>query len=103
LAEAMRALVRRSDLIARWGGEEFLLLMPGADGEMARRAAEKLRTAVEDLEFEDVGRLTCSFGVTQFADDDTAEELVSRADQALYIAKLEGRNRVEVLFGELRA
>jgi diguanylate cyclase (GGDEF)-like protein len=103
LAEAMRALVRRSDLIARWGGEEFLLLMPGADGEMARRAAEKVRTAVEGLEFEDVGRVTCSFGVTQFADDDTAEELVSRADQALYIAKLEGRNRVEVLFGELRA
>jgi diguanylate cyclase (GGDEF)-like protein len=99
LAEAMRALVRRSDLIARWGGEEFLLLMPGADGEMARRAAEKLRMAIEGLELEDVGRVTCSFGVTQFSDDDTADELVSRADQALYVAKLEGRNRVEVLFG----
>jgi diguanylate cyclase (GGDEF)-like protein len=99
LADVTRTLVRRSDLLARWGGEEFILVTPGSDGAMARRAAEKLRAAIERLDFEDVGKVTCSFGVTQYVDGDTAESFVSRADRALYLAKVNGRNRVETLFG----
>lgn len=98
LADAARALVRRSDLLARWGGEEFILLTPGSDGAMARNAAEKLRASVERLSFEDIGKITCSFGVTQYVDGDSAETIVRRADRALYLAKLNGRNRVESVF-----
>jgi diguanylate cyclase (GGDEF)-like protein len=97
LADAARALVRRSDLLARWGGEEFILLTPDSDGASARNAAEKLRAAIERLAFEDIGKITCSFGVTQYVDGDTAETLVRRADRALYLAKLNGRNRVEAV------
>ena len=98
LSDTASAMVRRSDVLARWGGEEFVLLTRGADGAMAQLAAEKLRAAIERLDFEDAGQVTCSFGVTQYADGDTAEDLVSRADRALYLAKLNGRNRVEAVF-----
>lgn len=98
LSDTASEMVRRSDVLARWGGEEFVLLTRGADGAMAQLAAEKLRAAIERLDFEDIGQVTCSFGVTQYADGDTAEDLVSRADRALYLAKLNGRNRVEAVF-----
>jgi diguanylate cyclase (GGDEF)-like protein len=98
LSDTTSALVRRSDVLARWGGEEFVLLTRGADGAMAQRAAEKLRAAIQRLDVEEVGHVTCSFGVTRYVEGDTAEELVSRADRALYLAKLNGRNRVEAVF-----
>ena len=58
-------------------------------------AAEKLRYAIGRMAFDTVGRVTCSFGVAQYVEGDTAFALVARADQALYRAKLNGRNRVE--------
>jgi len=97
LAEATAKLVRGADLLARWGGEEFALLTPGADGAAALKAAEKLRASIETLAVEEVGGVTCSFGVTQFSEDDSAEDFVGRADEALYLAKLRGRNRVEMV------
>jgi len=89
-------LLRDTDLLARWGGEEFVILTPGSDGEMAYQAAEKLRKAVEQIKFDEIGTVTCSFGVAQYVYGDTAETLTSRADDALYRAKLNGRNRVEL-------
>jgi diguanylate cyclase (GGDEF)-like protein len=89
-------LLRDTDVLARWGGEEFVILTPGSDGEMAYAAAEKLRNAIEQAGFEPIGTLTCSFGVAQYAYGDTAEALISRADNALYRAKLNGRNQVEL-------
>jgi diguanylate cyclase (GGDEF)-like protein len=68
--------------------------MPGSDGEMAFQAAEKLRNAIEQVKFGAIGTVTCSFGVARFERGDTAEALLSRADDALYRAKLDGRNRV---------
>jgi diguanylate cyclase (GGDEF)-like protein len=97
LAQAMSRLVRETDLLARWGGEEFVLLVPGGDAGAARQVAEKLRAAIEKMSFDEIGRVTCSFGVTQFVDGDAAEDIVGRADEALYRAKLEGRNRVVTL------
>ena len=96
LSRFMPGLLRDSDLLARWGGEEFVILAPGCDGEMAYQASEKLRKAVEQIRFDEIGTLTCSFGVAQYAYGDTAETLTSRADDALYRAKLKGRNRVEL-------
>jgi diguanylate cyclase (GGDEF)-like protein len=90
------SLLRNTDLLARWGGEEFVILIPGSDGEMAYQAAEKLRNGIEQVKFDEIGTVTCSFGVAQYEDGDTAEALISRADDALYRAKLNGRNQVKL-------
>jgi diguanylate cyclase (GGDEF)-like protein len=89
-------LLRNTDLLARWGGEEFVILVPGSDGKRAYQAAEKLRNAIEQVKFDEIGAVTCSFGVAQYVYGDDAETLISRADDALYRAKLNGRNRVEL-------
>jgi diguanylate cyclase (GGDEF)-like protein len=86
--------IRQPDVLARWGGEEFMILAPNCDGQQAFELAEKLRRLIEEFVFAEVGTVTCSFGVTQFQDGDTAETLTSRADEALYAAKRAGRNRV---------
>jgi diguanylate cyclase (GGDEF)-like protein len=89
-------MTRNSDLLARWGGEEFVILMPGCDGAMAFRAAEKLREAITQVVFDEVGTLTCSFGVAQYAPGDTVAAFIARADDALYRAKINGRNQVSL-------
>ncbi|BBI99817.1 hypothetical protein FGKAn22_15100 [Ferrigenium kumadai] len=86
--------IRETDSLARWGGEEFMVVVPHLNSSEAAKLAEKLRERVETTAFTGVGRLSCSFGVAQFAPDDTADTLTGRADQALYLAKAGGRNRV---------
>jgi diguanylate cyclase (GGDEF)-like protein len=88
--------IRPTDLLARWGGEEFIILAPGSDGPMAYQAAERLRTAMQQVGFGSVGTLSCSFGIAQYQDGDTADSMLARADAALYRAKTGGRNRVEL-------
>lgn len=87
--------IRNADLFGRWGGEEFMILVPENDLNNAFRLAEKLRMKIETHEFKDVGRATCSFGVTEFREEDTVVSLAGRADDALYAAKGNGRNRTE--------
>jgi len=89
--------LREEDLAVRWGGEEFLLLLPGTDAEAARRVADKIRQRIADEPFSCTGqdiRVTISFGVAQFRDEPLARELIKRADAAMYRAKQSGRNRV---------
>jgi diguanylate cyclase (GGDEF)-like protein len=88
--------IRPSDLLARWGGEEFIILAPGSDGQMAYQVADRLRAAMQQVVFETVGTLSCSFGVSQYVDGDSPESMLARADAALYRAKMGGRNRVEL-------
>lgn len=88
--------LRKTDFLARWGGEEFVALLPETGLEGARRLAERIRTAIEEENFGKPGRITVSMGVTQFRQDDTVETFLSRADKALYQAKRKGKNRVEV-------
>lgn len=95
LSAYISANIRDTDALARWGGEEFMLIVPGVDVEAAARQAEKLRALIECGDFGAVGRITCSFGVTQFRDGDTPDDLTGRADTAMYAAKHNGRNRVE--------
>ncbi|WP_249779781.1 sensor domain-containing diguanylate cyclase [Bradyrhizobium sediminis] len=97
LSEIVFECIRTTDLLARWGGEEFVILAPGLDGPTAYQAAEKLRAAIEQATFSVVGKITCSFGVTEFSEGDSAATLVARADGALYRAKLRGRNRTELV------
>ncbi len=96
LTRLVKAHVRESDSLARWGGEEFMIVAPQLSGSEAMKLAEKLRELVETTAFTGVGRLSCSFGVAQFKPDDTSDTLTGRTDQALYQAKTGGRNRVAV-------
>ncbi len=96
LSHFVAARVRSTDLVARWGGEEFAVLAPHAEARAAARFAKILREGIAQILFPVVGRVTCSFGVAEFARGDDAESLIERADGALYQAKMNGRNRVEV-------
>ncbi|MBU0665319.1 MAG: diguanylate cyclase [Proteobacteria bacterium] len=93
--------IRSSDIVARWGGEEFMVLMPQSDIVSARNTAEKLRLAIAGHHFDMVNKLTVSFGVTAFEPQDDLKSLLKRVDEALYQAKKQGRNRVEILTAEV--
>jgi diguanylate cyclase (GGDEF)-like protein len=99
VAQAMRANLRTFELLYRLGGEEFLLLLPGANPEEAAELAEKLRFAVEHLRPEGL-MVTCSFGVATSKDSRAVfATLLKAGDAALYEAKRRGRNRVEAPAG----
>lgn len=87
--------IRASDLFARWGGEEFMILIINTSMNKARSFAEKLRRMIDSRKFPIVGHVTCSFGVAQMEADDNDDRFTRRADDALYRAKARGRNRVE--------
>ena len=93
---------RSSDVVARWGGEEFLILTPKTSLRHATKLAEKIRAAVEAHPFAEVGKRTGSFGVACYREHDTQASLLQRADLAMYQAKEEGRNRVVVERDEAR-
>lgn len=98
IADRLRAASRVEDVIARWGGEEFVLLLPGMDARSAGAYAERLRTAVGDLPIElakgEPVYLTVSIGVAAAAPSPGIESLLRQADGALYAAKQAGRDRV---------
>ena len=96
LAELVVSKKRKSDIFGRWGGEEFMLVLPETDIQQAEYIAQILRKETEQHYFEKVEHITCSFGVTQIKKDDTLDTLMKRADEALYRAKNEGRNKVVI-------
>jgi diguanylate cyclase (GGDEF)-like protein/PAS domain S-box-containing protein len=95
IVDLVRRNIRDADLFARWGGEEFMILVPENKLRNAVQLAEKLRMKIEAHRFRDVGKVTCSFGVTEFSEDDTAGSFAGKADRAMYAAKEKGRNRTE--------
>ena len=94
LTRRIRAQLRSVDVLARWGGEEFVVLLPQCGAAEGRMVAEKLRALVADQPFPAVGRVTASFGLAQFQPAETLDSCLHRADEALYAAKYGGRNRV---------
>ncbi|MYL22398.1 diguanylate cyclase [Halomonas alkaliantarctica] len=96
LTELVSATLRTPDILARWGGEEFVILLPDTSLTEACALAERIRRCVEAEPFAGVGALTISLGVSTINDDDDAICLFKRLDNALYQAKTEGRNRVMV-------
>lgn len=103
VTDLVKKNIRTSDVEARWGGEEFMVLMPHSDMQHARNAAEKLRLAIAQYRFDKVGSLTASFGVAALEPRDDLNSLLKRVDDALYLAKERGRNRVETLISETMA
>lgn len=99
IAKQLQGKIRETDLLARFGGEEFVLIMPGANTAAALAVAEKLRAAIEATPFHFRGKpvqVTISCGIAEFGENDTIDTVFERADSALYNAKQRGRNRVVV-------
>ena len=99
IAETIRGAVRAVDLVGRIGGEEFGVFLPGTDPNRTLAVAERIRAAISAAEFSPTGSrvgLSVSVGGATFADQASFSELFRRADQRLYAAKLNGRNRVEI-------
>ncbi|WP_337996367.1 GGDEF domain-containing protein [Oleispirillum naphthae] len=94
VAAEMRASTRTTDVVGRWGGEEFLIVCVHTRPEAAVILADMLRRRIAAIAFPEAGRVTVSFGVSAHAPGDSAAAVVSRADAALYAAKRGGRNRV---------
>ncbi len=114
IAQLVKKLIRNTDFFARWGGEEFMILTPSTSKNEAADLSERIRVAVQEFNFPQVEKVTCSFGVSTFQDkpskdhltdivgfftkepdlDDTIEDFLKRADTALHYAKEGGRNRV---------
>ncbi len=102
--EVLKALInivqkdlRKSDIISRIGGEEFTILLPDSKLKEAVHTAERARQAIEKYHFKDIGNITVSFGVTTYQEGDKVDDILKRADTALYLAKNGGRNRTETV------
>lgn len=98
VAGILRDAVRRSDTVFRYGGEEFLVLLPETDLDGGTALAEKIRVSTASRHFGDGERiftLTLSAGASSLCDDESGNDMIARADMALYSAKGQGRNRVE--------
>ena len=99
VANIVNERIREIDFVARIGGEEFAILLPGVAAEQAIVTAERLRAGIASYHLDYQGQVvvvTASFGVTQYKDGDTLESIFKRCDDALYTAKENGRNRVEI-------
>ena len=94
LTEKVKENLREVDYLIRWGGEEFLVVLPYTDIIDARSVAEKIRAKVEEHFFDCVGKITCSFGVSLIRKEQTVDESIAEADSKLYNSKQNGRNRV---------
>lgn len=94
LAKELSAAVRTSDLLCRWGGEEFAILLPHTDAEGALKAGEKIRKRIGECRFEGPKTLTVSIGAAAWHAGEETDDLFAKADRALYAAKNGGRDRV---------
>jgi diguanylate cyclase (GGDEF)-like protein len=106
LANILKANVREIDIVGRYGGEEFIIILPEADREEAQKIAERIRIKVEEYNFQNKEdhlnnpnrKITLSLGVTSyFQESISPQNLIYKVDQALYQAKRKGRNRVEAI------
>ena len=95
-AKLVKSTIRTVDVLARWGGEEFSILLPGTSSEGARHAAEKIRQRLESFNHHTVGKATASFGVAQRLNNEAYADWFKRVDDALFESKSKGRNQVTV-------
>ncbi len=89
--------LRKSDILSRIGGEEFTILLTDSKLKEAVNTAERARNTIEKYNFKDIGNITVSFGITAYQEGDMVDDILKRADTALYLAKNGGRNRTETV------
>jgi diguanylate cyclase (GGDEF)-like protein len=94
ISKEVKSLLRNIDLFCRYGGEEFMVIMPETSLDKAIILAQRIRKSIEKLEIHPVKQITISIGVTELKEDDTIETFIKRVDNALYKSKENGRNRV---------
>ncbi len=97
IADIIKKNIRKIEYLIRWGGEEFMILASETELDKAFALAERIKRIIESRGFDKAGRVTISCGVTEFKEDDTEDSFIKRADDALYMAKKKGKNRVEVI------
>ena len=100
ISRIVSKMIRESDHFGRWGGEEFILILPETSLENAALLAEEIRHDLENFNFEEPSQVTCSFGISEYTGEAETSELVSKSDHALYEAKENGKNRVELFRSE---
>lgn len=94
LAKLLTDSVREKDVVARYGGEEFVVILPNTEKEQAINLATRIKEAVQQTTWNIVGTMTISVGVSTYTKHDTEQSVVAKADEALYVSKANGRNRV---------
>jgi len=94
LSRTLEACSRENDMVFRWGGEEFVILLPHTSLDTALQIAESIRAAVARITIPGLPRFTVSIGVARHNPGETIDELFKRVDDALYRAKNDGRNKV---------
>lgn len=95
LANLTKQSIRTSDYVGRWGGEEFLVILPQTDIDQATIVANHLKERIENFTFQIDQKVTCSFGVTQIQEEDTQNSAITRADNLMYYVKAHGKNGVK--------
>jgi len=108
LSTMVKNLIRKTDTFARWGGEEFVILLPNTGLNRAREVAQKIKAKIDNYSFNNIMHITCSFGVTSYCGEEDLRSLIHRIDKLLYEAKKAGKNTIvsdldtEILFEEQR-
>jgi len=97
VANILKNSIRVTDIVGRWGGEEFIIIVTDTNIDDTRLLCEKIRLVIEQYPFNKIGHKTASFGISTLISDDTKESFIRKADEALYKAKRNGRNRIEVV------
>lgn len=96
IAERVKSCLRESDIFARVGGEEFMIILPSTTLETANEVGERIRTTIEMHTFDGIGKITVSLGLVTYRDDESFAEIVKRVDTELYKAKNNGRNNLSM-------
>jgi len=86
--------LREYDIFGRWGGEEFIIILPDTSVKQAVKVAQKLKSIIEKNKFKYIDKLTCSFGVTELKPEDNSDSFLTRVDSLMYEAKKRGRNKI---------
>ncbi|HOT22475.1 MAG TPA: GGDEF domain-containing protein, partial [Sedimentibacter sp.] len=94
IAETISKSIRDTDIFARWGGDEFVLLLPNTDVQEAENMAERMRECISNNLCDPISNITCSFGVAAYEKNDTTQSLLNKADKLLLQAKASGKDRV---------
>lgn len=94
IVNTVKKSLRKTDYFGRWGGEEFLIILPKTTKEDAAGIAEKLRVEIQVIMFPETFNITCSFGIAEYNEKLDIDSLINNADKALYYAKNSGKNRV---------